>query len=103
MIAPKPDEKILKAFGVKKSPHGKGLFYVTSLRVFFETREHGTVFDLPYHILRSYKDTHGNHFRIEWFDGGRWFYELKIHESAKEVFDTYALANKEFASSQPNQ
>lgn len=94
-------EEILKAFEVKKSPHGKGLFYVTNFRVVLETRTYGTVIDLQYQVLRNYKSIGKDCFRIEWADGNnRWYYQFKIHGSAKQVYEIYAIANSKFARSE---
>lgn len=91
-------EEILKAFEIKKSPHGKGLFYITNLRVVLETRDYGTIIDLQYQTLRNYKNIDKDCFRIEWINGNnRWYYQFKIHGSSKQVYEIYAIANSKFA------
>ena len=98
MIDLDTEERILQAFEVKKSPHGKGVLYITNLRVLLETQLYDIVLNLPFDIMRTYKNTDRNSFRIEWVEGDfRWHYELKTQRSAKEVFEVYTIANKEFS------
>jgi hypothetical protein len=93
-------EKILKAFEIKKSFHGKGIFYITNFRVYLETQMHGMILDLSFEILKTYKNIGRDSFRIEWEqDNHRLYYKFKVQGSAKEVFDVYAIANKEFSCS----
>ncbi len=93
-------EKIARAFEVKQSLHGKGIFYITNFGACLETQRNGLVLDLPFEILKAYKNTSRNSFRIEWVqDDHRLHYEFKVEGSAKQVFDTYTVANKEFAYS----
>lgn len=100
MIDLKIGEKITKAFEVKKSLHGKGVFYITNFGVYLETQRNGLILNLPFEILKAYKNTDRNSFRIEWEQGEhRLYYEFEVKGSAKEVFDTYNTVNKDFACS----
>jgi hypothetical protein len=100
MINFKPDEKIAKAFEVKQSLHGRGIFYITNFGVYLETQRNGPVLDLSFEILKAYKNTGRDSFRIEWVqDDHRRYYEFRVEGSAKQVFDTYTITNKEFAKS----
>jgi hypothetical protein len=100
MIDLKVGEKIAKAFEVKKSLHGKGIFYITNFGVYLETQRNGLVLNLPFEILKTYKNTDRNSFRIEWEqEEHRLYYEFEVEGSTKEVFDTYNIVNKKFACS----
>lgn len=100
MIRLKVNEKVVKAFEVKKSSHGRGIFYITNRGVYLETQQKGLVLELPFEILKTYKETAKDTFRIEWEqNGSRLHYEFKVQGSAREVFDSYFFANNEFARS----
>jgi hypothetical protein len=100
MIELRDGERIVKAFEVKKSPHGQGLFYITNFGVYLETQKNGLVLDLPFEVLKSFKDTGKDSFRIDWEqDGRRLYYEFKVKVFSKEIFDAYATTNKAFSCS----
>jgi hypothetical protein len=99
MIEPKRGEKIIKVFEIKKSHHGKGLFYITNLGVYFETYKNGLVLNLSFEALKAYNNTKAA-FRIEWEQNDqRYHYEFCVSGSAKEVFIAYSDANREFSES----
>jgi hypothetical protein len=97
MINPRPAEKIIQAYEIK-SAHGRGIFYITNFGVYVETQRYGLVLDISFDEICSYRDTkHG--FRIEWRScPGRLHYEFVVN-TPRQVFDTFAAANKEFAQS----
>lgn len=98
MIRLREGEKITKAFEVKQSFHGRGIFYVTNLGVYLETQRNGLVLDLPFETIRTFKDTAKDSFRIEWELGcRRAYYEFKIYGFSKELFETYFHSNKEYS------
>lgn len=100
MINLRSGEKIVKAFEIKKSLHGKGVFYITNFGVCLETRKNGLILDLPFEALKTYKDTSKDSFRIEWEQKEhRLHYEFNVIGSTREVFDTYTIANKQFSQS----
>ncbi len=95
MINPRPAEKIIRAYEIK-SPHGKGIFYITNFGVYIETRRYGLVLDISFDEICSYLNTK-RAFRIEWRGStGRLHYEFVVN-TPRQVFETFAAANKEFA------
>lgn len=100
MIHLSPNEKVVKAFEVRASNHGKGTLYVTSLGIAFESLKYGLVLDLSFEWLRSYAATKNNRFEIVWdtSHGERFRYAFKL-ESARHAASTYAVANSQYASS----
>lgn len=93
-------EKIAKAFEVKKSVHGKGVFYITNYGVYFESQKHGMVIKVGFEWLKSYNAVKKDTFQIVWStqNSERFSYEIKI-DSAEEVMTVYKDANKEYAKS----
>jgi len=100
MIRLRNDEKIIKAFEVKKSTHGSGVFYITSFGVYFESQKHGMVIEADFELLRSYNAIKKDIFQIVWNaqNNERFRYEIKV-DSADEVMTSYKDANKEYSES----
>lgn len=100
MIPLEHDEKIVKAFEVKSSNHGKGIFYITSFGVFFESQKYGPVLDVSFEWLRSHHAPKKDKFKLVWDtpDGQRLGYVLKII-SGEQAVNAYAAANQEYANS----
>lgn len=98
MIQLQNGEKIAKAFEVKKSVHGKGVFYITNYGVYFESQKHGMVVEVGFEWLKSYNAVKKDTFQIVWStqDKDRFSYEVKV-DSAEEVMTVYKDANKEYA------
>ena len=94
------DEKIVKAFEVKSSNHGKGIFYITTCGVFFESQKYGPVLDVSFEWLRSHNAPTKDKFKLVWDTpaGQRLGYVLKIIPSEQAV-NAYAVANQEYANS----
>ena len=94
------DEKIAKAFEVRKSSHGSGVFYITNFGVYFESRVYGLVVEAGFESLRSYCAARKGVFQIVWSaqGGERFRYEIRV-DSAEEVAAAYRDANKEHAES----
>ena len=94
------DEKIIKAFEVKKSTHGGGVFYITNLGVYFESLRYGMVVETGFELLRSYNAVKKNVFQIVWSaqNNERFSYEIKVG-SAEEVMTVCKDANTEYARS----
>jgi len=99
MIPLSPNEKIVKTFEVSASAHGKGMLYITTLGIAFESLKYGLVLDLSFEWLRSYTSTN-DRFEIVWDtrQGGRFRYAFKL-ESGSRVASTYAMANSQYACS----
>jgi hypothetical protein len=100
MIQLNNGEKIVKTFEVKKSTHGKGVFYITNYGIYFESQKHGMVIEVSFEWLRSYNVMKKNTFQIVWNTqtNERFSYEVKV-DSAEEVRTVYRNANKEYAES----
>ncbi|MFY9301252.1 MAG: hypothetical protein WAO91_08700 [Candidatus Nitrosotenuis sp.] len=90
----------MKTFEVKASSHGKGMLYVTSLGIAFESLRYGLVLDLSFEWLRSYVATKNDRFEIIWdtWQGERFRYAFKL-ESGRRAASTYAIANSQYAGS----
>lgn len=94
------DEKIIKAFEVKKSIHGKGIFYITNYGIYFESQKHGIIIKIDFEWLKSYNTIKKNTFQIVWDtqNNNRFKYEMKV-KSAEEIMLAYRDANNEYAES----
>jgi hypothetical protein len=91
---------MVKAFEVTASNHGRGILYITSLGVAFESIKYGLVLDVSFEWLRSYAAPKNDKFEVVWDtpDGGRFRYTFKI-ESAALAVNAYAAANNQYAES----
>lgn len=100
MIQLHSDEKITKAFEVKKSVHGKGIFYITNYGVCFESQKHGIVIKIDFERLKSYNAVKRDIFQIVWNtqNNDRFRYEVKVN-SAEEIMIAYGDANRRYAES----
>jgi len=100
MILLSPNEKIAKAFEVKASNHGRGILYITSLGVAFESLKYGLVLDLSFEWIRSYIAPKNNRFELVWDTPRheRFRYAFKL-ESSGHAVNAYAMANKQYATS----
>ncbi len=100
MIRLHVDERIIKAFEVKKSAHGSGVFYITNFGVCFESRKYGMVIEAGFEMLRSYNAIKKDAFQIVWStqSSERFRYEIRV-DSADKVMASYKAANKEYAES----
>lgn len=100
MIQLHNDEKIVKAFEVKKSAHGSGVFYITDFGVYFESRRRGIVVEVGFELLRSYSAVKKDIFQIVWSmqNNERFRYEMKV-DFADEIATVYKDANKKYAES----
>ena len=98
MIPLEPHEKIVKAFEVKASNHGRGTLYVTSYGIAFESQKYGVVVDVSFEWLRSYAAKKDG-FQLVWDmpKGQRFMYVLKV--DSKAAANAYSVANKEYADS----
>jgi hypothetical protein len=99
MIPLEPSEKIRKAFEVKSSPHGKGILYITTLGIAFESQKYGLVLDVSFEWIQSYT-AKNNKLQLVWDtpQGKRSSYLLDV-VSAKEVCYIYSSANQDYANS----
>jgi hypothetical protein len=100
MIFLSPNEKIVKAFEVKASGHGRGTLYITSLGVAFESLKYGSVLDVSFEWIRSYVAPKNNRFELVWDTPlrERFRYSFKL-ESGEHAVNAYAAANKQYAVS----
>lgn len=100
MIPLELGEKVRKAFEVKSSPHGKGILYVTTLGIAFESQKYGLVLDLSFEWLQSYDVKKSNKVQLVWDtpQGKRMSYLFCV-ASAREVYSIYSSTNKDYASS----
>lgn len=100
MIQLHNDEKIIKAFEVKKSVHGSGVFYITGFGVYFESRKYGIVVEVGFELLKTYNVIKKDIFQIVWCtqNNERFRYEIKV-DSADEVMIVYKDANEKYAES----
>lgn len=100
MIQLQNNERIIKAFTVKKSAHGSGVFYITNFGVYFETQRYGIIIEVNFKLLRSYNAIKKDIFQIVWNikNGERVKYEITV-DSANEVMTVYKDANDEYAES----
>lgn len=80
--------------------HGKGILYITSLGVAYESQKYGHVLDISYEWMQSYSAPKKDKFHIVWDvpQGHRFMYVFGV-SSAKEVAGVYVTANKEYANS----
>lgn len=92
-------EKIVKAFEVKKSVHGKGVLYITNYGVYFESQKYGMVIEVGFEWIRSYNAVMKNTFQIVWStqNNERFRYEVKVNSA--EVITVYRDVNKKYAES----
>jgi hypothetical protein len=93
------DERIVKAFEVKKSIHGKGALYITNHGVYFESQKHGMVIEVGFEWLRSYNVTKKNIFQIVWNTQNNERFRYEVNINSIEVMIAYRDANKEYAES----
>ncbi len=94
------DKKIAKSFEVKKSIHGKGVFYITNYGVYFESQKHGIVIEVNFERLKSYNAVKKDTFQIVWNtqNDDRFKYEVKV-DSAEEIMTAYRNVNDRYAES----
>ena len=100
MIQLSTNEKIARAFEVKASSHGRGILYITSFGIAFESLKYGLVLDVSFEWLRSYAATKNDRFELVWDTprGERFRYAFKL-ECGGHAADTYSIANKQYANS----
>lgn len=100
MIPLSPNEKITKAFEVKASGHGRGILYITSFGVAFDSIKYGLVLDVSFEWIRSYAAPKNNKFELVWdtLQHERFRYAFKL-ESGAHVANAFAVANKQYAIS----
>ncbi|MEM3006499.1 MAG: hypothetical protein QXW37_01595 [Candidatus Nitrosotenuis sp.] len=99
MISLEPNEKVRKAFEVKSSPHGKGILYITTLGIAFESQKYGLVLDVSFEWIQSYDVKKSNKLQLVWeTPHGKKAYVFGV-DSAKEVYAIYSSTNKDYASS----
>ncbi len=98
MILLSPNEKIAKAFEVRASSHGRGILYITSFGVAFESLKYGLVLDVSFEWIRSYLAPKNNKFELVWDtpQHERFRYAFKL-ESGGHAVSAYAMANKQYA------
>lgn len=100
MIPLSTNEKVVKAFEVKASNHGRGILYITSLGIAFESLKYELVLDVSFEWLRSYIATKNDRFELVWDtpSNERFRYTFKL-ESAMHAVNAYAAANRRYAES----
>ncbi|HWP78368.1 MAG TPA: hypothetical protein VNL34_01795 [Candidatus Nitrosotenuis sp.] len=100
MIPLEPNEKVRKAFEVNSSPHGKGILYVTTLGIAFESQKYGLVLDVSFEWMQSYDAKKSNKLQLVWDtpQGKRASYLFGV-DSAREAYNIYSSANKDYAIS----
>ncbi len=100
MIQLSANEKIVKAFEVKASNHGRGILYITSFGIAFESLKYGLVLDISFEWLRSFVAQKNDRFELVWDtpSSERFRYAFKL-ESAIRAVAAYAEANKHHAES----
>ena len=99
MIQLHNDEKIVKAFEVKKSIHGKGVLYITNHGVYFESQKYGMIIEVGFEWLRSYNIIKKNVFQIVWSTQNNERFRYEVNVNSIEVMTAYSDANKEYAES----
>jgi hypothetical protein len=100
MIPIEPNEKVCKAFEVKSSAHGRGILYITTFGVAFESQKYGVVIDVSFEWLQSYSSPKHNRFHLVWDtpQDRRFSYVFEI-DSAREASNVYSAANNDYANS----
>lgn len=100
MIPLEPKEKVRKAFEVKSSAHGRGILYITTFGIAFESQKYGLVVDVSFEWIQSYATPKNNRFHLVWDtpQGRRLSYVFGI-DSAREASNVYFAANKDYANS----
>lgn len=94
MIKLHNDEKIVKAFEVKKSIHGKGTLYITNYGVYFESQKHGLVIEVGFEWLRSYNAIKKNIFQIVWSTQNNERFHYEINVNSTEAITAYRDATR---------